>query len=798
MTFIINITLCFFLILSLCATEQVDFDQSNKTVPGAPFDTGSFLKKCADRLSIYNFQEVQLSPLPEKYDEKDIITVHWKGRDGNVETVQVYDPLHELMDDQKFDPQDKASGGTRTVGFYSIDGKKRLCFKQWPEAPWTERATDLLYQKLFPNTPSLPKSEVILMKGQVFLIFEYIEGEPLESFLEKAHGNPTAFSLNMESFQRLAIFCLLTNPEDCRLQNCLVRKMGNSQEYQIVLIDNERNFGQTFIEEVLCGRAFFDKSILGKDLDRIIPQGVGRFAGIKVGTRAHCVLFCFHEMLKEQLGSSVLEEIGRSTVDVILARQFDAEDKYQKNLKGFIDPRYVSRLTDGAGKTRETIGVEFRETILGNRLGSWFLERVFYGWPRIIETVQAGKSCEHVFIEVQPRLTELYGIQTTTAQTVKSSSTNTGLEHVLERIKLIDAGRNGPKTPPSAWLPMRRYFRSSILPYRMAYPLPSNLSIPIPMYHLPQVIDPENWIGVVARAKELFTESMDEGDRAQIIESAADISPENWQHIKAIVDTIITKEMNGYDYAEIIQTVKSIDREQKILKDFLVRVRILQPEVKDINAQLMEAMMNVALIKSMCRNWEFTEEDKNEILEISGFKDIAMRAVEHFPRYLEVSNYIKEGVKNIEPHDPWVQENLTGIIERTAITDISPDDWERESWIGMITRTKELLSDKSMNGFGYAQILEAVKDISPEDWPATRTRIEEVVPEGMSGGDYAEIIEAVKRADIEQEKWIEIIEQYKESIKSYRADQIATLIALTSKEFFVFRRPINTEKSHTY
>jgi len=254
----------------------------------------------------------------------------------------------------------------------------------------------------------------------------------------------------------------------------------------------------------------------------------------------------------------------------------------------------------------------------------------------------------------------------------------------------------------------------------------------------------------------------------------------------------------GCDYAEIIEAIKRIDREQKILKEFLAKIRGLEPEVKDINDQLTEAMINMQLIKLICGNREFTAEEKSEILEISGFKDIATRACDHFPRYMEVSNYIKEGVKNIEPNDPWVQENLTGIIEKISATNISPEDWEKTNWEGIIARTKDLFSAKSMDGFDYSQVLEAVKDISSEDWPDIKTRVEEVIAEGMRGGDYAEIIEALKRTDMEKEEWLEMIEQYRESIQSYSADQIATLIALRSKHFFVFRRPINEGKDHTY
>jgi len=395
--------------------------QSEKSSTTSEFlDVESFLKLCAVRLGIYNSHALCSSPgndalfvdfshLPPV---EDVVTIHFNDGINSVRAQHVYDPEQLLFKSKIFRPDflskgeellnehkgikiTRANGGTRVVGIYEYNGHK-LCFKQWPEAPWIEKAAYLLYRGLFSSTPSLPKSEVILINGQVFLVSKYIDGEPLEIFLEKAKNNSRDFILNEESFQRLVIFCLLTNPEDCRLQNCLVRQIENSQEYEIVLIDNERSFGRAFTDEIL-------------QEDR------------KISTRVHCVLFCFYEMLQREIHPSVLSEITRSPIIDMLTKQFAAENEYHRNLANL-------------GCTLEqTVGIQCRETILGVPLGSEFLERVSYSWPRIIASIQVGKNLTSIFVEEHPEIAELYDLQT-------SAISHNMFEQVLERIKTIDKG----------------------------------------------------------------------------------------------------------------------------------------------------------------------------------------------------------------------------------------------------------------------------------------------------------------------------------------------------------------------
>lgn len=216
------------------------------------------------------------------------------GENRNIDWYEVYDSHHELMNGHEFTPADKASGGTRVVGFYSLEGQRRLCFKQWPEAPGHEIAVYELYKELFPEDEGdfpLPASDVILMNGQVFLVSEFMEGEPLDKILEKVRTDPEygrEWIFNTEKFQKLAIFSLLIQPEDGRPQNYLVRKIKDIDEYQLILIDNERILEVGLLEH--------EGFIEHEDPDKGY-----------VKTRMHCALLCFHELLEEKIAKDFLK-----------------------------------------------------------------------------------------------------------------------------------------------------------------------------------------------------------------------------------------------------------------------------------------------------------------------------------------------------------------------------------------------------------------------------------------------------------------------------------------------------------
>lgn len=262
------------------------------------YDVDSFLRMRAKRLGIYDGPEPQTISLSETYHQDAFITVYSKGEAGSVKMYKIYDPLvpitdskgtqiftHQLMNGRKFVPQDKASKGTRTVGFYSIDGRKRLCFKQWPEAPGHEIAVRLLYGFFFPEDRKsipLPASEVILMNNQIFLVSEFIEGENLEQVLKDMRtSRKNQRSFNLEKLQKLFLFCLLTNQEDCRPQNCIMRRSETNDD-ELVLVDTERCLVEEFITY--------------EDPEKGIVE-----------TRPHCFLFCFYELLQESFDVNVNE-----------------------------------------------------------------------------------------------------------------------------------------------------------------------------------------------------------------------------------------------------------------------------------------------------------------------------------------------------------------------------------------------------------------------------------------------------------------------------------------------------------
>ena len=107
---------------------------------------------------------------------------------GFIKKIKVSDPYQMLMRNDEFLPQiykeigdviiEKAQGGTRAVGIYGWEGRKRICLKQWPEVPTAEIAAYNLFKGLYPTVCSedipLPMSEVILMNKQVFSVLRFI------------------------------------------------------------------------------------------------------------------------------------------------------------------------------------------------------------------------------------------------------------------------------------------------------------------------------------------------------------------------------------------------------------------------------------------------------------------------------------------------------------------------------------------------------------------------------------------------------------------------------------------------
>lgn len=296
--FVSTIMITFMLLLS----QSMQISAAEDVIISAEDFLGLFAQKfCGKRLLKLN----HIHPAPTD----NLITIHMEkfsrtcpglslsrpllpGEDL-ITTFKVHDPYHIFFtEDGNFSLSSlsegidtdtiklrKAKGGTRTVGIYECKGKK-VCFKQWPEVPGCEVAFHRMYyaahsSQYRENLP-IPASEVILMNGQVFLVAEFMDGKSLKSILTKIMQRPdyaSRYTFDLDRFQALVIFCLITAPEDCRPENILVGRIKGSDKYECRLIDNERSFGEQITE-------FYDSG-----------EGLVR-------TRMHCALFCFQAMLK--------------------------------------------------------------------------------------------------------------------------------------------------------------------------------------------------------------------------------------------------------------------------------------------------------------------------------------------------------------------------------------------------------------------------------------------------------------------------------------------------------------------
>lgn len=346
---------------------------------------------------------------------KDLIEVDLPDGKGGWRIQLVHDPDHILMRSYDvFDPPRekiagdiamyRLAGGTRKVAACEIHGEKRFCFKQWPEAPGIEMAARQFFEMFMPDGEDvpIPRSVTIAINGQVFLVSEFIEGVPLRDFLNLIKDDDPCHFFDELSFQRLILFCMITNPEDCRLENCLVRQKSNGN-YEIVLIDNERSFGR-----------------------EIVQSGVE--------TRVHCVPFCFYSMLNRP---PVLEHTLCST----LVSHAKLRERLFKLLN---EQKYQLAL-------RESLKEKGKPSILSLPLGEPFITNLAWKWSDITyKVIFEKKNLAKIFGEVMPlQLTTLY---LTDPESGKSA---------LDRIMEVDTGRNSESgTPASSWVSLPDYFFS--------------------------------------------------------------------------------------------------------------------------------------------------------------------------------------------------------------------------------------------------------------------------------------------------------------------------------------------------
>lgn len=298
----------FFVFNLLNASDDVDLFRHSPLKEHGVVSVDDFLKGREARLSGLEFDYSEKALLTEQYKEDKLISIHFMGDRFLPEKVLVYDPNHELMNGYEFTPRDMLESTSR-VGFYSINGIKKLCFKSFPEGPSSEFATYLLYRMIYCSDETryalaeikspmqwflpeegqeeipMPSSETIIMNGMVFLVSKFMEGESLSSIFEKAREDSDygkGWVFDEESFDKLFLFCLYLDQEDGRPQNYLVRK-NKSGKYELVIIDGDRNF-------------YYEGVDSGKLSDS--------------GTRVHCSLFCFYSLLNRKMSNiNLLEKI---------------------------------------------------------------------------------------------------------------------------------------------------------------------------------------------------------------------------------------------------------------------------------------------------------------------------------------------------------------------------------------------------------------------------------------------------------------------------------------------------------
>ncbi len=406
-----------------------------------------FLGSFGRRFKGESFAYRQLSPAPTD----NLVTIHLRsctrvtrglptlvwlianGSEDLVRTIRVHDPNHILMRDGTFSPPCRASESTSTVGMYR---EQNICLKQWPEAPWNEFAMYHLYKTIFRDHPDLPvpASETFLMNGQVFIASELMDGSTFEAMLAAKGAREVRF--NLPRFQRLAILCLLSVPEDGCPRNLLVRKIrGSRDEYEFVLIDNDRTFGTPKSPEVPHPRS-----------------------GVLISTRAHSALFCMHELLVHPLEPSVFSEmvapksgILRNIMTLLLA-----EHTYELALLRFANHGELA-----AARRRG------RETILGVPLNGASIIGVSGRLNNFVREVLADQSRDtpnslaSIFTRVLLSIGSLSLAQTYRLDSLPLSTTPTpvDLRTILRRIAEIDPrGAPGASAPASAYVPLQAYY----------------------------------------------------------------------------------------------------------------------------------------------------------------------------------------------------------------------------------------------------------------------------------------------------------------------------------------------------
>ncbi len=445
---------------SAASNTRTDIQRSDQFL-----DVVSFLKLCATRLGIYD-GDYPSRPNPD--DPENIITVRLHDKEGRLQWYQVYDPDHHLMHNQTFTPSRKPTGGTRTVGFYSFDDSEdpQLCVKQCPEAPAYDIAIHKLYKALFPEDKEdlpVPASLVVEMNGIVFSISEFMEGETLEDVFKNVQKDSSygmSWDIDIEQFQKLVIFSLLTNPEDCRPQNCLIRKIKGSNKRKFVLIDNERNLGKEYVE--------FDHPIKGK-----------------ITTRVHCVLFFFDHFLTHRVDPEFMmrQRLNHITAIYNWIKECAYENQYQYNLRQLLvkeaeeelkttvsslacDELFTGNPFDSLDRIEKACAKarNLQKIFFGVYYNEQFIADFFEKAHKIHVAVhnEEGKiiTLADIFWSVNPSLAQIYQIPFPNSVSIPVEINP--MKYAFDRImSSLDSGRAGPVAPASAYVDLGIYIGST-------------------------------------------------------------------------------------------------------------------------------------------------------------------------------------------------------------------------------------------------------------------------------------------------------------------------------------------------
>lgn len=363
-------------------------------------------------------------------DVTDFITVQERGIGSSIHTFKVYDPqcalfaplsLNRGERSKYYDCHDggidvlRAEGGTRTVAMYGNNESWMLCFKHCPELPMMEFATREMFRVFFQDVRDedipFPASKLVTMNDEIFLVSKFIQGEPFDKILKNVENDlnqdrlyECRYPFDVPRFQRLAILHFFIAPEDFRPQNCLVRQVENGL-YEFVPVDSERGFG------------------------REITEGSG--------TRVHCFLFCFHEMLREPLSRDVYNQVTSSKKRIReVLTELVTEHQYHIALN-VQDNRTILDLPVDPG----SFVVMFRRI-------DEFIERLFFYERREISIDLAT-----AFSEVNcSKVAKIYHLDNSLPFLDLPE-----LVAVLGRIWETDPGRIADETPNSANTPLEKY-----------------------------------------------------------------------------------------------------------------------------------------------------------------------------------------------------------------------------------------------------------------------------------------------------------------------------------------------------